>query len=287
MKIKPLVWIVVPVFDRIDHISHLVDLLKEQTYENYNLVIVDHGKKKIQKNFGDKVELIMASPDLWWTGAINKGIKHILENKNVESTSPILIINDDVTFDKKYLLNLISDWGNDENVIMGSLCIESGSSKVLYANIMLNKIKAKFEYKHRFEDVEKINERLLSSDLLSGRGTIIPVKIFYDIGLYNETALPHYKADYELVYRAKKNGYEAYVSTNSIVYTIMDSPHKLDNKDKLKSMHSVLFGRKSVLNLKDLRNYSFLNFNSFYGTYYLLINLLRYIGYIIKKLYFI
>ncbi|KKH47210.1 glycosyltransferase family 2 protein [Methanosarcina sp. 1.H.A.2.2] len=275
MHDKPLIWIVVPVFEREFHTSNLVNHLKEQTYQNYRLVIVDHGKNKLEKKYGDKVDIIKASPKLWWTGAINIGIKYILDNKTVKPVTPILIINDDVTFDIHYLSNLILDWGCDENVIMGSVCVESGSSKILYANIVLNKLKANFEFKHRFEDIKDIRENILPSDILPGRGTLIPAKVLLDIGLFNEKYLPHYGADSEFIYRAKKRGYNVYTSTNSIVYTIMASPYAFRKNNILKSIYPILFKRKSFLNLKDNFFKSFLMFDPLYGFYYFSVNLLR------------
>ncbi|WP_406656580.1 glycosyltransferase [Methanolobus sp. ZRKC2] len=283
MQNQPLIWIVVPVFEREDDISKLVEQLRQQTYENYNLIIVDHGKKKIPQIPDNNIEIVFASPDLWWSGAINKGIRHVLENKNVSPQTPILVINDDVTIDKNYLSNLISDWNHNENVMIGSLCVDSNSSKVLYANIILNKLIAKFEYANTFSNVEDLKDCLLPSDLLAGRGTLIPAKIFMDIGLYDEKVLPHYWADYELIYRSKKRGYNAFVSGNSIVYTGINMPNKLNRDNLLNSLLSALFGRRSSSNLKDLFHFSFLNFNLIYGTYFFFINSLRNIGYVLLK----
>lgn len=272
-----LVWIVVPVFERVNHIFNLIECLKTQTYTNYKLIIIDHGIKKIEGNFGSKIEVITASPKLWWTGAINKGINYILENENVSSDSPILTLNDDVIIDRNYLSNLILDWGDDTNVIMGSVCVEPNSSKIVYANIVLNKLKAKFEFKHKSEDINAIKDQILPSDVLAGRGTLIPAKVFMDIGLYNERYLPHYRADYDLIYRAKKRGYKIYTSANAIVYSVLDSSHTLDKNNKLRSLYLMLFGRKSVCNVKDFFYSSFLSFNLFYGTYYFCVNILRHV----------
>ena len=282
---EKLVWIVVPVYERVDRLSSLVDQLKEQTYNNYKLVVIDHGKNKIQRDFGDRVEVITASPKLWWTGAVNEGIRYILENKNVKFDTPILTLNDDVVFDKSYLSHLISDWRNDVNVIMGSVCVEPNSSKIIYANIVLNKFKATFEFKYKSEDINNIKEQILPSDVLAGRGTLIPVKVFMDIGLYNERYLPHYRADYDLIFRAKKKGYNIYTSTNAIVYSVLDSPHILDRNNKLKSLYLLLFGRKSVCNLKDFFYSSFLSFSLLYGTYYFCVNILRHTLFTIEKIY--
>ena len=283
MQHQPFIWIVVPVFERENYILNLVEQLKQQTYKNYNLIVVDHGKNKIKEIPDSNVEILSASPDLWWTGAINNGIRHVLENKNISLKTPILVINDDVSIGKNYLSNLISDWKNDEYVMIGSLGVEPNSSKIIYANIIFNKIKAKYEFVNTSNKVENLKDCLLPSDLLPGRGTLIPAKIFMDIGLYDEKRLPHYWADYELISRAKKRGYDAFVSGNSIVYTAINIPNKLNRDNLLNSLLSALFGRKSSSNLKDLFRFSFLNFNLIYGAYFFFINSLRNIGYILLK----
>lgn len=282
---KSVVWIIVPVYEKIDCISKFVENLKKQTYQNYRLIIVDHGKSKIKMEFNKKIEVILASADLWWTGAINKGIRYVLENKNVKPETPILIINDDVNFDSRYLENLMLEWNYNENRIIGSICIEPETSRIIYANMVLNILKANFEYKNKFKNINSIGNTLLSSDVLKGRGTLIPVKVFLEIGVYNEKFLPHYKADHELIYRAKKRGYMIYTSPRVILYSKLDSPHDLDKENKFKSATLVLFGRKSTSNIKDLFNYSYLSFDIFYGTYYFIINLLRTLYGVIKGLY--
>ena len=52
----------------------------------------------------------------------------------------------------------------------------------------------------------------------SGRGTLIPIKVFREIGCYDEM-LPHYSADYEFSYRAKKNNTNLIVDYNSPVFS--------------------------------------------------------------------
>lgn len=282
---KPVIWIVVPVYERISYISKLVENLKKQTYQNYRLIIVDHGKSKIKMEFDKKAEVILASAELWWTGAINKGIKYILENKNIKPETPILIMNDDVSFDSNYLENMMLEWNYNEKKIIGSICIEPETSRIIYANMVLNRLKAKFEYKNKFKNINCLGNKPLLSDVLKGRGTLIPAKVFLEIGVYNEKFLPHYKADHELIYRAKKRGYMIYTSPRVILYSKLDSPHNLDKENKFKSATLVLFGRKSTSNIKDLFNYSYLSFDIFYGTYYFIINLLRTLYGVIKGLY--
>lgn len=274
MKSKP-VWIVVPVYERQNHLEKLIECLEKQSFNNYNLVVVDHGVKDLSVESNNRKEIIKGSPKVWWSGAVNLGINYIIENKPVNLDTPIVVLNDDVTFGPDYLSELLAAWGGNTSVIIGSTCVGTGSNIILHASMVLNKKKASLKYLYKGEKIDSINnkKKLVSSDVLKGRGTLIPVKVFREVGLYNEISLPHYKADHELVYRAKKRGFKVFVSLSAILFSTLDSPHQVDKS--LESKRLVLFGRKSVNNLFDLLNYSYLCFNPFYGTYYFLLNASR------------
>ena len=276
------IWVVVPVYERQECIENLIDCFDNQTFKNYNLIIVDHGEKSISINCNNRIEVIKGSPEMWWSSAINYGINYVIENKVIDFKTPIIIMNDDVLFGPNYLMDLLRSWGGKDDVIIGSVCVETGTNNILYANIILNKKKARFENVLECADIDDINsEQLLPSDVLSGRGTLIPARVFIEVGLYHERLLPHYRADYELVYRAKKKGFRVYVSPFSIVYSKIDSHNQIGKG--LASKKYVLFGRKSLRNLFDLFYYSYLNFNLIYGTYFFMLNACRTIG---KVLFF-
>jgi GT2 family glycosyltransferase len=55
-------------------------------------------------------------------------------------------------------------------------------------------------------------------DVLGGCGTLIPVSVFRRIGLYDERALRHYGADYELSRRAARAGFRLMVDKRSALH---------------------------------------------------------------------
>ena len=268
-------WIVVPVFETEKALNTLLGCLKAQSFDHYRLVVVDHGAKSIQlKDIPGWTEVIRGSPEMWWTAAVNRGIRYILSQDPVEAKTPILLQNADVTFGPEYLRLLLEDWGGREDVIVGSLCLDRDSSRIMRASMLFNRRQARLEYKHAGGDLSQVGlDQLLPSDVLTGRGTLIPRKVFSEVGLYNERLLPHYKADYELVYRAKKKGFKVFVSPRAIVYSRLDSQFVLKNDPK--SKFNYLFDIKSVNNLKTYFFYAYLCFGFFYGTYFFLMNLKR------------
>ena len=265
-------WLIVPVFDSFNNINKLIECLKAQTYKDFCLIIVNHGKEQLDLKEKDiQLEVIKGNPRMWWTAAVNHGIRYILENKRTSLQTPIIIQNDDVTFNQDYLYNLINSWRYREDVIMGSVCLDEDTGRILRANLVLNKRKALFEDFYKGESLSLITDKgILASDLLTGRGTLIPVKVLKSAGLFREKRPPHYRADYELVLRAKKKGFQAYVSANAFVYTRIVNHHKHE-QNKLQYLYSY----KSRINIKDLFFFSYSVFNIFYATYFFIVNLKR------------
>ena len=264
-------FIVVPTFERFEHINNLIKTLEQQIYNNYVLVVIDHGIKKVNKINSSKIIYLNASSDLWWTGAINFGIRFVLDNNNNDNI-PILIINDDVIIAKKdYLINLMDYWRQNKTSLIGSLCTTE-SGKVIYCNMIYNFRKAKLNYHYKDSNISDLKSDFFDSDVLKGRGTLISSSVFRKIGLFNEEYLPHYKADHEFTFRASKNGFNLVVLKKALLYSDLNSPHEFDVKNKFYSIWNILFGIRSVNNFKDLFFYSFICFSPIYAFYYFILN---------------
>jgi GT2 family glycosyltransferase len=54
-------------------------------------------------------------------------------------------------------------------------------------------------------------------DVLPGRGTLIPIEVFKEVGLYDFKNLPHYGADYEFSRRANMKGYDLLINYEAVV----------------------------------------------------------------------
>ncbi len=271
------IWIVVPVYERANCLDRFICCLERQTYQNYNLVVVDHGRKSIKTQVqnvkNSRFEIIRGKPRMWWSAAVNHGIKYVLTNKPVNYQTPILIQNDDVIFGPEYLSLLITDWGYREDVVIGSLCLDQDTKQIIRANMVLDKSKARIIYKDQGQYSKCLTEKaVLPSDVLTGRGTLLPVKVFSVAGFYNEKLLPHYGADYELIFRAKRKGFTVLVSTRAVVYAKLESQYMFENN--IKSKIKYLFDRKSAANVKKLFFYSYLCFGFRYGTYFFMKNLI-------------
>jgi GT2 family glycosyltransferase len=91
---------------------------------------------------------------------------------------------------------------------------------------------------------------------VSGKGVLIPVKVFKKIGLYNSEKLPHYHGDTELIRRAYYSGFKVFVNLNAIIFT----DHTASGIGQANSKISL---REFILSFKSLRSEN--HFRSLYN----------------------
>jgi GT2 family glycosyltransferase len=268
----PRVWIVVPVFNRVESIFSFIRQMLSQSLGSFRLVVVDHGTVPIDySSFDDcRISVLRENSDLWWTGAVNAGVKYALQESRSQDDF-VLIINDDVHVNSKYLQSLVDVATDHPNAIIGSITVDESTHEVLSASFSLNRFKATFAPNYYRCSLGEIPDACLPSDILPGRGMLVPKGVFGHAGLFLETVLPHYGADNEFSYRAKEAGYHLVVSKSCVVETRGEvSPER--GKGRLSLVRDSLFGRKSKGNLPTLLALSRCYFRPPYAIYYFIVN---------------
>lgn len=275
-----MLYIVVPTFNRIKVFLKFIEQLKSQTCQTFKLIVVDHGRNKT--GFSDAGTVVIESDVNGWSYAINVGIRYVLEQKYVTDNDYIMVMNDDVIMKDDFIENTIKAINEKPNAVLSSIAYDWNTNKLLHVNMQINYKKALFEYYYKGEDISSLTEKYYPTDVMKGRGTVWPVKILKDIGIYNEKKLPHYKADHELAWRAKCRGYEVLIAKNMQLGAILDSPHTIDrSKSFIENYMNIFHHMISVQNAKDLRNYAFCSFSPLYACYFWGVNWLR------QRLFFI
>ncbi|WP_449537878.1 glycosyltransferase family 2 protein [Ferdinandcohnia sp. Marseille-Q9671] len=273
------VGIVIPVFNRIEETRQCLDCLKKQTYQHFDIIICDDNSsdntKEVLKNEYPYVYIIEGNGELWWTGGTNKAIEFTLENLNVDY---ILTLNNDVLIDENYLTRLIESARKYPNAIIGSLSLtKEDKPKILFGGIKnINWFYSKIETLNDNYEIYNKNEHrgIVESEYLIGRGTLIPVNVIYDIGLFNFKSLPHYMSDTEYSLRASKNGYKLLLDREAVVYTV---PNELiDNTELNKKLFKDYFlNRRSPFHLKSRVNFAVLQCPKRYLITYIISDFLR------------
>ncbi len=235
------IFVLTAVHNDLGDTKRLLESLFGQSFLEYEVFIVDDGStdgtsKFIRKNY-PQVNIIKGGGDLWWTASLNLGLKHIL--RKAKNTDYVWIINNDCYFDKglfQVLINYKNKTTGNKDII-ASVVLDSKTKKVIDAGVVINWNDMKF--------------RPNGTDALSTRGTLFPVGVFKEVGLFDAKHFPHYFSDYEFTIRAKRYGYKLSVCGNCKIYNrsertgIGEIPKKL----RVNDIFNLLFSKKSKINL--------------------------------------
>lgn len=227
-----------------------IESLYKQTYKDIEILLVDDGSNdglaKIVKEVYPNIKIIAGDGNLWFTRAMNLGISDIMSK--AQGDDYVLLLNNDVVFDSDYVEQLVESIGESSKTCIGSINKSLKEKSLMY--VMHKQISGitrpiKIDFKN--------SDHLLASDVLNTRGTLVPVKIFKDIGLLSKL-FPHYGSDYDFFYRAKKAGYKLIVDTKAIVYSQDDDKGlsgRIREKRKItfREFFQLFFNRRSSFNL--------------------------------------
>lgn len=251
------VYIVIPVYNRRERTRRCLESLCQQNNKNFRIVVVDDAStdgtgEMINQEFPE-VTLLKGDGNLWWVGSTNLGIRHVLEM--CESDDYILTLNDDLVVLPNYIESLFRATQSQPGAIIGSVettsesptIIKNGGYQINWTtakNTVMNKGKALDEFPPGF---------MLTIPKLTGRGTLFPIKVFREVGLYDNV---HFKqcGDMELPSRAHlKYGYPLFISYDAVVISDVGDKKNINTRSHytLAQIREYFFDIKSHFNIKD------------------------------------
>jgi GT2 family glycosyltransferase len=215
--------VIIPTYNRKNHLSRLLAQLENQVLSNVEMSIItvvdgsSDGTLEMLENEFPGVSIVHGNGQWWWTKSIDEGCKVALKNKS----DALLLMNDDTEIRKNYITTLLKNARLHPGAIIGSLNITKNKPHLVYFSGVKKIVwwKAKSVRYHTM--LAPYNENLTGlrqSILLMGRGLFVPVPVFEKIGLFDEKAFPQYKADLDFVLRANKNNIETFISWDAVVY---------------------------------------------------------------------
>lgn len=285
-----MIHVIIPVHNRREITGRLLERLSEQTSSGYRIIVVDDGStdgtsEMIESRFPN-VTLLHGDGNLWWTGATNLGLKHVMEDSPDNDYAMLLnddlVVNDDfiesaLELTKSYPDTLIQavelDADNPEIILNGGWKIDWLTAK--FSQINVGKKITDFD-KHHFEPVST----------QTGRGTLIPVGVIRELGLYNSRHYPQC-GDFEFPVRAGKKGYRLIMHYGLRIYSFSDASCDV-NTDKSYSLSDI------IPYYFEIRSYAYLpsrfwfaydtSTNLIRGTIFLVFDLFRVTAYFIRNL---
>lgn len=249
------IYVVVPVFNRKSFTERFLCCLREQRFRNFETIVVDDGSSDgtaelIAEQF-EEVQLLRGNGDLWWTGAINVGILHAM--LSASNDDAILVINNDLEIDSDYLGILHKLWKSMPRTLIGSVVVDINNPDVIVdGGRIVNWWTAKYAMLNSHRNLSEFpRDHYTDVSLLTGWGTLIPVQVFREIGLYDDK---HFQqcGDPELPVRAKNAGYRLIVSYDVLVKVHIDASDDMNvcNRYSLRDIKKYFFDVKSNYRLR-------------------------------------
>jgi GT2 family glycosyltransferase len=264
----PILYILLPVFNRSITTQSFVQQLKSQSFQNFQLILIDDAStddtiEKVLEILPNTI-VLNGGGNSWWAGSLQLGYEY-LDNK-VSQQFYILLINDDTDIDHLFLekgYQLLKEYPNS---LIKATEIEKNNLQPPFRFVYANLLNNKFEVTN---DVQKAN-------CTTTRGLFMTGDVFKAIGGFYPQKLPHYLSDYEYTIRASAKGFN--IICPSGLDVLIDLSKTGMSKPKFKNFKQYyidLFSNKNMVNPKHKINFILLTQkNYFLITYHIVKTLL-------------
>ncbi len=217
--------IIIPVYNRKETTLSCLKQLSSIDYGEhiFDVVVVDDGSTDgtsdaVQVEF-PRVTVLKDESDLWWTGAINKGVKWAVKEKY----DGVFLLNDDLDLSKNFLCPIFELVEKKPGALISGLKLiknEVGNDVVATGGFREKGWLDELYNVYQGRNASDIREKeFLVCDALTGAALYIPSMVFHKIGFLDEKKFPHNWGDIEFTLRASRFGIDCLVAIESHVYT--------------------------------------------------------------------
>jgi predicted SAM-dependent methyltransferase len=240
-----MIFILLPVHNRIQETKEIINALKQQTYTDYKLILVDDGCTDGTVEYVTKeiknITVLTGDGNLWWSGCLEKARKHLTRQKDIKKEDIVVILNNDIIFDANFLSSIDLDIAENRDSLIASKCYNRETHELIDNGIHVDWSKLTFKSAKNRDEI----------NVLSTRSLYMSYNIFNTIGHFYPLLLPHYASDYEFTHRAYKKGFPLKVSQRTAVFLNKETTgiHTVDfNISILEILNNLIISKKSVYN---------------------------------------
>ena len=247
----PRLFIAMPTYNRWDEARVSLQCLSQSAYGNFRILLIedacsDGTVEKCRAEFPE-VEILHGNGDLWWSGAINKGIEYALER----GADAIVWFNDDNRVEPDTLSSMVESFQRlgEQSII----CARTKSTDTKLDEWAGDPPRWHPDFVHWTPpDLSAADVPVKHPP--GGRGVLIPAQCFRDIGQVDVKNFPHYWADHDFHYRAMRAGYKYFIATKAVVWNVPNQPRpEVRQEFSTRWLRWFLFDRRSAMNMPTLR----------------------------------
>lgn len=192
-------YILLPVHNRRNITQNFIECLKSQTYQNYELILIDDGSidgtAEMVANQISNLKIITGKGNWWWAGGLQQGINWLKANFT-DPTDVVLMMNDDVFIKPDFLEIGLKLLQRMPNTLLQAQCYSMQTELCLDVGTKADFNTFTFSTPNSYEEI----------NCLSTRGLFISWQDLQKVGDFHPKLLPHYLSDYEFTIRAHRKG---------------------------------------------------------------------------------
>ncbi len=240
-----MLYIVTPVFNRKAFTQAYLEALSRQSIRDFKVIIVDDGStdataEMITQEFPDVI-LLKEKGDLWWAEATNIGVRYAMTH----GADYIMTLNDDTLPEPDYIEKMLYWSKKHPDALLGALALDQETDAIIYGGEIRDWKRGLFL---PIIDTLPLKEQhgLHEVNLFPGRGLLIPVGVFKEIGLYDSRNFPQTVADLDLTYRAVSSGFKIFCNFDAKIKTYPNE----SASSRLRSNRSLMNYYKHLFSIK-------------------------------------
>ena len=214
VAVKEPVYIIIPVHNRKQiTLKCLENLDKSGDLQQYHVVVVDDGStdgttEAINSSYPD-VTVLTGDGNLWWTGAIKKGMEYAYE----QGAEYFIWLNDDCLVTEQAIPDLVTFCRQSSLNIIGCQGYELDNPNQIAFGGRIRDWQG-------YHLVKFPENKISQCDVLNGNLVCFSKKLIDTIGYPNYKKCPHYGGDTLFSIRARKAGFKLFVDGRHKIYNL-------------------------------------------------------------------